>query len=74
MKKFNKTPFTLAMGTAVISSFAINVQAESNPFAMSELANGYMVADASSKTSQGACGGNATDANGNKITKVKKTG
>lgn len=72
MKKFNKTPLTLAMGTAVISSFAANVQAESNPFAMSELSNGYMVAEVSNKTSHGACGGNVADANGNKITKAPK--
>ena len=72
MKKLNKTPFTLAMGTAVISSFAINAQAESNPFALTELASGYMVAEYSNKTSNGACGGNVADANGNKITKAKK--
>lgn len=72
MKKFNKTPLTLAMGTAVISGFAANVQAESNPFAISELSNGYMVAEYSNKTSHGACGGNVADANGNKITKTNK--
>jgi uncharacterized low-complexity protein len=72
MKKFNKTPLMLAMGTAVISSFAINAQAESNPFAMSELSNGYMLADAAGKASNGACGGNVADANGNKITPAKK--
>jgi uncharacterized low-complexity protein len=72
MKKFNKTPLTLAMGTAVISGFAVNAQAESNPFAMSELAGGYMVAEASSKAPAGACGGNVSDINGNKITNHNK--
>jgi len=71
MKKFNKTPLTLAMGTtAVISGFAAN--AESNPFAMSELSSGYMVAEASNKTSHGACGGNVADANGKRITEGSK--
>ena len=69
MKKFNKTPLTLAMGTtAVISGFSANVNAEVNPFAMSELSAGYMVAEAP----QGSCGGNVTDASGHKITGAKK--
>lgn len=72
MKKFTKTPLTLAMGTAVITGFAANVQAETNPFALSELSSGYMVAEASNKTSHGACGGNVADANGNKITNANK--
>lgn len=72
MKKFNKTPLTLAMGTAVISGFALNAQAESNPFAMTELSDGYMVAEYSNKTSHGACGGNVADANGKKISKAQK--
>lgn len=72
MKKFNKTPLTLAMGTAVISGFVVNAQAESNPFAMNELAGGYMVAEAGSKAPAGACGGNVTDVNGKKITQQNK--
>ncbi|MDD2759659.1 MAG: hypothetical protein PHH11_05135 [Methylomonas sp.] len=73
MKKFNKTPLTLAMGTtAVISGFSANANAEINPFALSELSSGYMVAEASNKTGHGACGGNVADANGNKITGAKK--
>jgi len=73
MKKFNKKPLTLAMGTtAVISGFAANVNAESNPFAMSELSSGYMVAEVSNKTSHGACGGNVADANGKRITNDNK--
>lgn len=74
MKKFHKTPLTLAMGTtAVISGFATNVNAESNPFALTELSNGYMVAEASSRSSHGSCGGNVTDVNGNKITPAQKS-
>lgn len=72
MKKFNKTPLTLAMGTAVVSGFAINAQAESNPFAMTDLANGYSVAEYSNKNNNGACGSNTSDANGNKISKSAK--
>lgn len=72
MKKFNKTPLTLAMGTAVVSGFAINAQAESNPFTMTDLATGYMVAEYSNKTNHGACGSNVADANGNKINKSAK--
>lgn len=73
MKKFTKTPLTLAMGTAVLSGMAVNVQADSNPFALSELANGYMVAEASNtkSNSHGACGGNVADANGNRIDQAK---
>ncbi len=43
MKKSNKMPLAAAVGTAVVATFAANaVKAESNPFAMSELSNGYM--------------------------------
>lgn len=74
MKKLRKTPLTLAMGTtAMISGFAANVNAESNPFAISELSSGYMVAvDTSNKAGSGACGGNVLDASGRKIQKSKK--
>ncbi len=49
MKKINKTPLAAAMGTVVISAFATGTaHAEANPFAMSELSEGYMqVAEAS---------------------------
>jgi uncharacterized low-complexity protein len=71
MKKFSKTPLAVAMGTAVISGFAANVSADSNPFAISELSSGYMVAEASSKVAQAICGSNAMDANGNVVSKSK---
>jgi uncharacterized low-complexity protein len=69
MKKFNKAPLAIAMGSAVLSSFAINVQADTNPFALNDLNNGYMVADA--KSSQAACGSNVSDANGKAANTVK---
>lgn len=75
MKKLNKTPLAMAMGSAVIAGFAANVQADSNPFAMTELSDGYMQVATSynAKQNHGACGSNATDANGNVIGKEKKT-
>lgn len=72
MKKLNKASLTTLMGTAVITSFAADVNAEANPFAMNELANGYMqMSEAGAKTGQGACGGNITNANG-EAANVKK--
>lgn len=80
MKKLNKTPLALAMGSAVISAFAVPVNAEVNPFAISELSSGYMAAaDAlNNKVSESGCGGNTgTDHSTHKpaaaATKDKKT-
>ena len=43
MKKLYKTPLAVTMGTAVISILtATSVNAETNPFAVSELSEGYM--------------------------------
>lgn len=43
MKKMNKTPLAAAMGAALVSSMAATaVQADANPFAMTELQSGYM--------------------------------
>jgi hypothetical protein len=60
MKKINKTPLAAAMGAAFISTFAATaVNAEANPFGMTELSNGYMQvaeADVSKKTAEMACG------------------
>jgi len=51
MKKLNKTSLATFIGAAVVSSFAGTVNAESNPFAMNEMASGYMqVAAADAKT------------------------
>ena len=68
MKKMNKTPLAAAMGAALISSFAATaVNAEANPFAMTELSSGYMqlaemkcgasMGMAQPKTAEGACAG-----------------
>ncbi len=47
MKKIKKTPLAAAMSTVVISAFTASAaNAEANPFAMTELSDGYMqVAD-----------------------------
>lgn len=55
MKKITKTLTTI--GSAVASTFAANaVNAESNPFAMSELDNGYMQLAQSDKVGEMECG------------------
>ncbi len=41
MKKFNKNSIATMIGAAVVSSFTGNVNAETTPFAMNELATGY---------------------------------
>lgn len=48
MKKNNKIPLAAAMGTIVVSAFtATTANAEANPFAISEMSDGYMqLADA----------------------------
>jgi len=78
MRKINKTPFAAAMGAAFLSTFAATgVNAEANPFGMTELSSGYMqVAEADKaaemacgaamgmekpKTAEGACAGNKAD-------------
>lgn len=73
MKKFSKTPLAVAMGTAVLSGFAANATADSNPFAMTELSNGYMqvAVKYDAKQNQGSCGSNATDSSGNPVGKAK---
>ncbi len=53
MKKINKTPLAAAMGTAFISTFtATVVSAETNPFGMTELSNGYMQVAEAEKADQ----------------------
>lgn len=63
MKKIHKTPFAIAMGASLLPLAANVAQAESNPFALSELGSGYMqTAEAKSeqtgaeKMKDGACG------------------
>jgi uncharacterized low-complexity protein len=60
MKKINKTPLSVAMGAAFISTFvATGANAEANPFGMTKLSSGYMqvaAGDASTKTGEMPCG------------------
>ncbi|MEY3758688.1 MAG: hypothetical protein RIR39_179 [Pseudomonadota bacterium] len=60
MKKINKTPLTIAMGAAFISTFAATAAyAEANPFGMTELSTGYMQvaeADTANKAAEMSCG------------------
>ncbi|QWF70531.1 hypothetical protein KEF85_14555 [Methylomonas paludis] len=63
MKKMHKTPFAIAVGASLLP-LAVNIaQAETNPFALSDLGSGYMVtaeakadADAHDKMKDGSCG------------------
>lgn len=57
MKKINKTPLAAAMGAAFLSTFsATAVNAEANPFGMTELSTGYMQVAAADKAAEMACG------------------
>ncbi len=57
MKKINKTPLAAAMGAAFLSTFAATaVNAEANPFGMTELSNGYMQVAAADKAAEMKCG------------------
>jgi len=59
MKKINKTPLAAAMGTAFISTFtATVVSAETNPFGMTEMSNGYMQIAEAGKSGEMKCGAN----------------
>ena len=59
MKSMNKSPLAVAMGAALLSTFAVtNVNAEINPFGMTELNSGYMqVAEAATEMACGAAMG-----------------
>ncbi len=55
--KINKTPLAAAMGVAIVSAFAVSpANAEVNPFAMTELSNGYMQVAEAGKAAEMACG------------------
>ncbi len=57
MKKTNKTPLAAAMGAAFLSTFAATaVNAEANPFGMTELSTGYMQVAEAGKAAEMACG------------------
>jgi uncharacterized low-complexity protein len=51
-------PLAIAMGAAFVTSLAGTgvANAAENPFAMSELSSGYMVADTHAKGEEGKCG------------------
>ena len=57
MKSMNKSPLAAAMGAALLSTFAAtNVNAEVNPFGMTELNSGYMQVAEAAATAEMACG------------------
>ncbi len=57
MKKFNKSPLAAAMGAAFITTFAATaVNAEANPFGMTELSTGYMQVAEADKAAEMKCG------------------
>ena len=59
-QKSTKKPLAIALGAAFITSLAGTpvANAAENPFAMSELSSGYMVAEmAEGKCGEGKCGG-----------------
>ncbi len=57
MKKINKTPLAAAMGAAFLSTFAATaVNAQANPFGMTELSAGYMQVAEADKAAEMACG------------------
>lgn len=60
MKKLNKTPFAVAVG-ATLLPLTVSAAQIDNPFALSDLASGYMQTaeaekDGASKMKDGACG------------------
>ena len=80
-EKITKKPLAIALGAAFVTSLASApiANAAENPFAMSELAGGYMVADshmggghkeggdkskAEGKCGEGKCGGEKKEAEG----------
>ncbi|WKJ89467.1 hypothetical protein QZJ86_15785 [Methylomonas montana] len=79
MKKINKTPFAIAIGASLLPTLAGNIaQADSNPFALSELSSGYMLtAEAkpdqagADKMKDGACGEGKCGASMKKSTDTK---
>ncbi len=77
MNKHSIKPITLAAGAALAATLTTTpALADVNPFGMSALASGYMVAD--SKGSEGKCGGNKSvseaECGANKATKKASEG
>ena len=70
-EKITKKPLAIALGAAFVTSLASApiANAAENPFAMSELAGGYMVADShmeggDKSKAEGKCGGEKKEAEG----------
>ena len=62
-----KKPLAIALGAAFVTTLAATpvANAADNPFAMSELSSGYMVAEmAEGKCGEGKCGGDKKDKEG----------
>ncbi len=59
--KFTMKPLAAAIGSVVVASLAsiATASADQNPFGMTQLSSGYMVADAhgEGKCGEGKCGG-----------------
>jgi uncharacterized low-complexity protein len=62
MKNSKKTPLAAAMGTVVMVGLVNPVNAETNPFAMTALQNGYMqvAVDTHNKVNESGCGSSTT--------------
>jgi len=85
-EKITKKPIAIALGAAFVTSLASApiANAAENPFAMSELAGGYMVAGshmeggdkgkAEGKCGEGKCGGEKTEAAAEGADKAKAEG
>jgi uncharacterized low-complexity protein len=71
-EKTTKKPLAIALGAAFITSLTAIpvVNAAENPFAMSELSSGYMVAE----MAEGKCGGDKAAAEGDKAAAEGKCG
>ena len=66
--KSNLKPLAIALGTAFVTTLATTpaANATENPFAMTNLSSGYMVAD----NAQGSCGAGKTEAGQSETTEA----
>ena len=73
-QKVTKKPLAIALGAAFVTSLAGTpvANAAENPFAMSELSSGYVVAEMEEgKCGEGKCGGDKATATEDKATEGK---
>jgi uncharacterized low-complexity protein len=76
--KSNLKPLAIALGTAFVTTLATTpaANATENPFAMTNLSSGYMVADnaqgscGGAKTKEGSCGAGKTEAGQSETTEA----